>query len=237
LQFIARCGGAVPLTLSDADILAKLTVVEDGTTERKPYADTRGWTKTVVAFSNSLNEDQPGVLFVGVNNNGTIQEPQANFEDLQKKLSGELGNIYPPVYPTILVREKDGKKFVAVVVYGSPGRPHFAGRSYLRDGTQTVEASEPQIKEFIDKRSGKVAELLKWKGKSVTVQRLNPEHVVLHSGRVASSTMLILHDCNNHWLTLQQIGGPSNLSSIALRQVELNYDHSERCLMLEVYPA
>jgi predicted HTH transcriptional regulator len=99
------------MTLSDADILARLTAIEDGTTERKPYADSRGWVKTVVAFSNSLAIDQPGILFVGVNNNGTIQDQPTNFEDKQKIVTGELSNIYPPVNPTILVREKDGKKF------------------------------------------------------------------------------------------------------------------------------
>jgi Putative DNA-binding domain len=116
-----------------------------------------------------LNEDQPGVLFVGVNNDGTIQDQGINFEDLLRKISGELSNIYPPVYPTILVREKDARKFVAVIAYGSPDRPHFAGKSYVRDGTQTKEASESNIEELIAKRSSKVAEILKWKGQEITV--------------------------------------------------------------------
>jgi predicted HTH transcriptional regulator len=81
------------MTRTDEDILARLTAVEDGTTERKPYADFRGWVKTVVAFSNSLAPDQPGVLFIGVNDNGTIQEQQPNFVEFQKKVSGEFTNI------------------------------------------------------------------------------------------------------------------------------------------------
>lgn len=111
--------------LTDEDILSRLTAVEDGTTERKPYADSRGWVKTVVAFSNSLAVDQPGVLFVGVNDNGTIQDQPTNFEDKQKAVTGEISNIYPPVNPTILVREKDGRKFIAVIVYGSRDRPQL----------------------------------------------------------------------------------------------------------------
>jgi predicted HTH transcriptional regulator len=122
------------MILSDADILARLTAVEDGTVERKTYSDNRDWIKAVVAFSNTLEVDQPGVLFVGVFNDGKIQDPVGDFETQQKKISGELSNIYPPVYPTIVVREKDGRKFVAVIVYGSPDRPHFAGKSYVRDG-------------------------------------------------------------------------------------------------------
>jgi predicted HTH transcriptional regulator len=162
------------MPLTDEDILARLVAVEDGTVERKPYADSR--VKTVVAFSNSLASDQPGVLFVGVNDNGTIQDQQKNLEELQKIISGELSNIYPPVYPTILVREKGGKKFVAFIVYGSAEQPHFAGKSYIRDGTQTRDASEGNIQEFIAKRSSKVAEIPKWVGKEITVAWL--EHMM-----------------------------------------------------------
>ena len=226
----------MPLTLTDADILARLTAVEDGTTERKPYADTRGWTKTVVAFSNSLNEDQPGVLFVGVNDNGTIQESQANFEDLQKRVSGELSNVYPPAYPTILVREKDGKKFVAVIVYGSPERPHFAGKSYVRDGTQTKEASETNIQEFIAKRSSKVAEILKWKDKNIIMETLHPAELHFRVGRVASTRTVTVQECNQHWLTFKDPALGPALTAISLRRVELNYNYVQKCLVVEIYP-
>src|SRR6266853_4118826 len=105
------------MALTDADILARLVATEDGTVERKTSSDNRDWIKAAVAFSNSLENDQPGVLFVGVFDDGRIQEGTINFEELQKRISGELSNIYPPIYPTILVREKDGKKFIAVIIY------------------------------------------------------------------------------------------------------------------------
>jgi predicted HTH transcriptional regulator len=225
------------MTLTDADILARLVAVEDTTVERKTFSDNRKWIKAVVAFSNALEVDQPGVLFVGVHDDGKIQDQPVNFEELQKRISGELSNIYPPVYPTILVREKSGKKFIAVIVYGSPDRPHFAGKSYVRDGTQTKEASEAQIQEFISKRSSKAATILKWKNKEVSVQRLNPEEIHFKAGRVSTTTTQILHECNQHWLTLRDIGSSPALSSISLRQIELNYDHGSRCLILEVYPS
>jgi hypothetical protein len=88
----------------------RLTAIEDSTVERKTVSDNRDWIKAAVAFSNSLEIDQPGVLFIGVHDSGNIQERDTNFEDLQKKVSGELSNVYPPIYPTILVREKNGKK-------------------------------------------------------------------------------------------------------------------------------
>src|SRR5215468_2096964 len=136
------------MTLTDADILARLMAVEDSTVERKTISDKRDWVKAAVAFSNSLEEDQPGVLFIGVYNNGEIQENQTNFESLQKTVSDELSSIYPPISPTILVREKGGKKFIAVIIYGSLETPHFAGKSYIRKGTETIEASEEQFEEL-----------------------------------------------------------------------------------------
>lgn len=222
--------------LTDADILARLAAVEDGTVERKSISDNRDWIKAVVAFSNSLDVGQPGVLFVGVKDNGTIQKHQTDFEALQKTVSGELSNIYPRVYPTILVREKDGKKFVVVIVYGSPDRPHFAGKSYFRDGTQTKEASEPQIQEFIDKRSGKVAEILKWKNKEITLYTPNRRQFVQASKMVTDRTTQILHDCNQHWLTVREPDTSPALASISLSHVELAYDHKEGRLVIEVSP-
>jgi hypothetical protein len=70
---------------SDEDIVNRLTAVEDSTTERKPIADFRGWTKTAVAFSNSLAVGQPVLLFVGVKDDGTIEERQTNFEKLERR--------------------------------------------------------------------------------------------------------------------------------------------------------
>jgi predicted HTH transcriptional regulator len=187
------------MALTDVDILARLVATEDGTAERKTFSDNRDWIKAAVAFSNSLENDQPGVLFVGVFNDGRIQDQgTTNFEELQKRISGELSNIYPPIYPTILVREKEGKRFIAVIVYGSPERPHFAGKSYIRDGTQTKEASETNIQEFIARRNSNVAEILKWRNKAVTLHILHPPEAALRVGRVATVRSLTVHDCNPH---------------------------------------
>jgi Putative DNA-binding domain len=225
------------MTLTDADILARLTAVEDGTVERKTFSDNRDWIKAAVAFSNSLENDQPGVLFVGVYNDGRVQDQgTTNFEDLQKKISGELGNIFPPIYPTILVRDKDGKRFIAVIVYGSEHRPHFAGKSFVRDGTQTKDASETNIKEFIAKRSSKVAEILKWRDKNVIVETIYPADVHFRVGRVASTRTVTVHDCNEHWFTFKDPNLGPALNAISLRRIELSYSYPQKCLVLEMYP-
>jgi hypothetical protein len=224
------------MALTDADILARLVATEDGTVERKTSSDNRDWIKAAVAFSNSLENDQPGVLFVGVFNDGRVQEGTTNFEELQKRISGELSNIYPPIYPTILVREKEGKKFIAVIIYGSPERPHFAGKSWVRDGTQTRDASEANIQEFIAKRNSKVAEILRWKDKAVTLHTLHPPEVALRVGRVANVISLMVHDCNSHWVTLKDAGNSPSRMSYTLKRIELSFDHQKQSLLLEIYP-
>jgi predicted HTH transcriptional regulator len=225
------------MMLSDSDILARLAAIEDSTVERKTFSDNRDWIKTAVAFSNSLAVGQPGVLFVGVYNDGNIQDQAVNFEEMQKKVSGELSNIYPPIYPTIVVREKEGKRFIAVIIYGSTERPHFAGRSFVRDGTRTIDASEESFRKFIAQRSGKVAEILRWRNKEVVVNQLHPEEAHYRVGRIASSSVAILHDCNEHWVTLRDSANPPQLSSTSLRRVELNYDDGKGRLVLEIYPS
>lgn len=221
-------------TLTDTDILARLTAVEDSTVERKTVSDNRDWVKAAVAFSNTLEPDQPGVLFVGVYNDGRIQEP-TNFESLQRTISGELSNIYPPISPTILVREKDGKKFIAVIIYGSPERPHFAGKSYIRDGTQTREASERNIQLFITQRNSKAAEILKWKGREVTVHLIQPERVRTVQERIAESRDVTIVDCNEHWMTLSRATSVQKFA-VSLKQVELSYDTERNRLIIEIYP-
>jgi predicted HTH transcriptional regulator len=157
--------------------------------------------------------------------------------DLQRKLSGEFSNIYPPVNTTVLVREKDGKKFLAVIVYGSSNNPHFAGKSYVRDGTQTVEASEAQFEELIARRSSKVAEILKWKDKEITYYTPTMTQMDAVSNTGTKKTKRILHDCNQYWLTIREPGESQRLTSVSLRQIELNYDHAKDRLMLESYPS
>src|SRR5580704_9920897 len=52
--------------LTDADILQRLTNVEDATVERKVASDLRDVVRTAVALSNSLPVGDPGIIFFGV---------------------------------------------------------------------------------------------------------------------------------------------------------------------------
>ncbi len=226
------------MTLTDDDILARLTAVEHGTVERKTASDSRDWVKAAVALSNTLENDEPGVLFVGVRDKGQIEaDDNQNFEKLQKRVSDELSNIYPPIYPLILVRQSEGRKFLAIIIYGSPNRPHFAGKAYRRDGTKTVDASEQHIEQFIARRTSKIAEMLKWKGKNVTLTVLRPEVERLRMGAIVGQYIAVLLDCNEHYITVSFSDGPNpHTTSYPLRRVELSFDNGKQWLALEVLP-
>jgi hypothetical protein len=54
------------MTLTDADILTRLTNIEDATAERKTMSAFRDSVKAAVAFSNSLPVGEPGIIYIGV---------------------------------------------------------------------------------------------------------------------------------------------------------------------------
>jgi hypothetical protein len=109
------------------------------------------------------------VLYVGVNNDGTIQrhkEP-VDFEKLQKSVSNRIDEAWPPIYRLPKTLRKGDDEFLAVLVPGSEFRPHFSGPSFVRVGLETRKASEKQFDELIAQRSSKFRALRKLIGKVV----------------------------------------------------------------------
>ena len=184
-NLIVKVAGSIRLT--GEDILLRLTNTEDSTVERKTASDYRDCLKTAVAFSNSLPVDDPGIIFVGVYNDGRVEDNN-NLDSLQRKVSEEISKVYPPIYPQLKVMTKDGKEFLAVIVRGSENRPHFAGPSYIRDGSQTSSASKEQFERLVAERNSKARKILEWLGKEITFRIPSGTHVVVglsvHHGSV-----------------------------------------------------
>jgi predicted HTH transcriptional regulator len=228
-----------PVMLTDADLLQRLTNVEDATVERKVASDLRDVVKAAVAFSNSLPAGDPGIIYYGVRNNGEPEGIADNgIESHLKKLSGELSNIYPPILPQLLARKTaDGLNFIAVVVSGSENRPHFAGKSYLRDGTRTVDASGDHVNILIDRRGSKTNEILKSIGRRVTAVYLQVEDVRRY-GPIRATKVPLLDYCNQFFVILRHDDeNPIRIESIPLRRVEISHDNERGCLLLEIYPS
>ncbi len=224
------------ISLSDQDILVRLTAFEDAFVERKTTGDSKDWLKTVVAFANSLPVGDPAILFIGVRENGEI-EGNCNLDSLQRTLSEKLAVAYPPIYYLPRVLQRDGKQFLAVIVPGSADRPHFAGQAFVREGSKSVVSSDSQFDALIAERNSKVREILKWKGQVVTVHTLMSKNLAaVHilgpsgSGGIVGS----IADCNQFYVTVQSQTRMGIRISLPLRIVEVNFDNNNSRLELRL---
>lgn len=142
---------------SEENLKLWLSATEYQFVERKSKSDKGGWLRTAVAFANSNPTSSPGVLYIGVDNNGSIVGlTNKELEDTMKSLGAYVAeHSWPPVPLIPMILTVDGKSCIAAIVPYSAQRPHFAGKAYVRRGTETVDASEPQYDELIAVRIGK----------------------------------------------------------------------------------
>ena len=213
-------------SLTEEALILRLRGTEHAFVERKPWGAKRDWLQAAVALANSTPIGWPAVLFVGVNDEGVPQKSGANLEQLMIKVSGMLDQAYPVIYRNIIPLNLPEGPCLAVVIPGSATRPHFAGKSYIRDGPQTKEASREQLEALIAERSSKVYELRKWLGKLITVrtQQLGT------GGQVFSSEANgDLVDCNQMFFTYSPNGGPQ---SIPVADVDISFNNETKMLVL-----
>jgi len=206
------------LHLTDEDLIARLRNFEDHFVERKTSGDDKyDWIKTAVAFANSAPIDFPCVLYIGVKNNGDVEEKQVDLDGLQKKFNKEMAFVYPriPYLPKVL--NIDGRQCLAVIVSGSPERPHFTGLAYVRRGSQTVDASEEQFAGLIAQRNTVAYQILLWRDRTVSFYMTKRDGDSPYTG---SSFTIV--DCNQFYVTLEKEG---TMLSFALRNVDLSFDH------------
>jgi predicted HTH transcriptional regulator len=175
---------------TDEELLGLVSNGEDQTTERKAQRQTKHTLRTLIAFANSTPVGYPAVLFIGVADDGQIEGmSDSELDSAQKNLRREAENAYPPIpYFPRIVNGPTGK-FLAVVVPGSPDRPHFAGASYIRQGSESVEASSSQFQALLAERSSKVYEIRKWIGKDISFSTPSQGTGGSHTGKII--------DCNS----------------------------------------
>ncbi len=205
--------------LSDDDIDRLRTSTEDHFVERKSYGDWhKDIAKTVVAFANSLPIDKPGYIFIGVRDNGDVEASRQDLDTVQKTLADRLKLIYPRVYYVPKVMRCGDSEYLVVIVYGSKDRPHFAGPSYIREGSQTKEASESQYGILIAERQSKVYELRKWIGKQITVEWLLRIAHGMSRSVVPQATLV---DCTQFYVVFAK---GDTRTAIPLYQVNISID-------------
>jgi hypothetical protein len=103
-------------------------------------------------------------------------------------------------------------EFVAVVIYGSPLRPHFSGPAYVRVGPETREATDEEYDKLIAQRSSKVRAPQKLVGKTVYWES--------HSPRTGNANGTVV-DCNQFFVT---IDGGTNQRCFPVDWITISFD-------------
>ena len=218
-------------TQTDEDLLARMRNFEDHFVERKTVRDEKDWKKTAVAFANSAPVGLPAVLYIGVKDSGEIETPQPNLDEIQKKFNTQMQRVYPRIAYILKIIASNGQQVLAVIIPGSELRPHFAGLSYVRRGSQSFEASDQQFAELIAQRNSKAGLILKSKGQGVVVVHRRTNDPNRAESCWPNTTVLV--DCNQFYVTLQAVNTQPP-DSFPLSCIEINFDNMRKCLKLEI---
>lgn len=220
------------LEMSDADLLARMRNFEDHFVERKTSGDMKDLLKTIVAFANSAPIGYPAVLYLGVKNSGEIETPQINLDSLQKTVNKELQKTYPRVPCFQKILEDNQQQALAVIILGSENRPHFSGPSFIRTGSETLEASEQQFNELVAARNSKVSRILRFKGNVVSVT--NVHRTANHVNESNWGGTVTIHYCDQFYVTLATGPEPKDRNTFPLNQVEISFDDAQDRLLLKI---
>lgn len=146
--------------LNDEDLLALIGDLESDRAERKQTwkgdAPDKG-RQAVCAFANDLpNYAQPGVLFVGIKDDGTPMGPEFVVTDelLQTLASIKTdGRITPPPTLTVAKRSLLGRDVAVVTVWPADAPPvRLDGRIWIRTGPRRGQASAQDERVLNEKR-------------------------------------------------------------------------------------
>jgi predicted HTH transcriptional regulator len=221
---------------TDNDLLALRRSPEDTLVERKTVGDAKDLVKTIVAFANSTPDDRRAVLFVGVRDDGSIENrPDTDWDGLQRGLRRKMESVYPPIEYSARILSDDGCAFLAIVVPGSNDAPHFAGPAYVRVGSETLIASAAQRDRLIAQRNAKTSQILRYLNKPVQLQVVREERVEL-LGRIVSRQQVNIVSCDQFCVAVRDQYGAHK--SIGLDRVSLLREPNwEQILILEVVGA
>lgn len=142
--------------MDDQELAALLGDLESDRVERKSsISDGKKIRQAICAFANDLpNHKKPGVLFVGVNDNGTCANLPIT-DELLLSLSNirSEGKILP--FPVLQVNKRtiNGCELAVVIVEPSDAPPvRFDGRTYIRIGPRRATATPEEERQLNEKR-------------------------------------------------------------------------------------
>lgn len=142
--------------MGDQELAALLVDLESDRVERKSsISDGKKIKQAICAFANDLpNHKRPGVLFVGVNDDGSCANLPIT-DDLLLSLSNirSEGKILP--FPVLQVNKRilNECELVVVIVEPSDAPPiRFDGRTYIRVGPRRATATPEEERRLNEKR-------------------------------------------------------------------------------------
>jgi ATP-dependent DNA helicase RecG len=142
--------------MDDAELVLLLGQTESDRTERKvSISDRDRICQTICAFANDLpDHKQPGVLFVGANDDGSCANTPITDELLRNLASMKSdGNITP--FPSMTVQKKtmNGCDLAIVVVQPSDAPPvRYKGLVWIRVGPRRDIATQEEERRLAEKR-------------------------------------------------------------------------------------
>jgi predicted HTH transcriptional regulator len=228
------------MPLTRTELVERLAQHEDSFVERK--LEGGDFKPTLVAFANSVPPGRDAVLYIGIRDDGEVVG-LANPDALQKKIQQFCQDTcYPPIaFTTELVAVKE-KPVLAIVIPPSPERPRFAGSAYTRLGTKNMPASPELFAELITSRSGKAAELLRYRQSPITVISMkarpgHPEAARVRAGTPMSPEPRRIDDCsirdvNPYFVRFEQHG---TRFSEPLANIEISYDEERHRPLLIIH--
>jgi len=142
--------------MDDNELEVLLTDLESDRVERKASsADREKICEAICAFANDMPDHfLPGVLFVGVNNDGSCANLQVN-DELLLTLANirSEGNILPIPSMTVQKRILGGCELAVIVVEPADAPPvRYKGRVWIRTGPRRAIASSQEERRLSEKR-------------------------------------------------------------------------------------
>ena len=142
--------------MDDSQLETLLKDIESDRVERKASISDKGKLRQAIcAFANDLpNHQQPGVLFIGVNDDGSCAN--LSITDLLLLTLSDMrsdGNILP--FPAITVQKRTlaGCELAAVIVEPSDAPPvRYEGRIWVRVGPRRATATAEEERRLSEKR-------------------------------------------------------------------------------------
>lgn len=142
--------------MEDSILINLLKDLESDRTERKASInDIDRISEAICAFANDLpNHRQPGVIFIGVNDNGTCSNlPVTDRLLLTLAELHSNGNILPFPMMTVQKRILNGCELAVIAVEPSDDPPvRFRGRTYVRVGPRRAIATAQEERHLSEKR-------------------------------------------------------------------------------------